>query len=215
MRPLVILRPEPGASATADQARAMGMAVLAIPLFEVVPVEWSAPDPAQYDAIVMTSANAVRHGGAELERLKGLPVLAVGPATAAAARAAGFSVTVIGEGGARDMSLPAGDRLLHLAGREHVALGKATVMPVYEARPIAVPVGIDTIGKCVVAVHSPRAGRRLSDLVSQRSQIAIAAISAAAAEACGAGWKRVDAAHQPNDAALLALAARLCESPAP
>jgi uroporphyrinogen-III synthase len=216
VRPLVILRPEPGASATAGEARAMGMTVLAIPLFEVVPVEWSAPDPSQFDAIVMTSANAVRHGGAELDRLRRLPVLAVGPATAAAARAAGFTVSAIGEGGARNMNLPAGERLLHLAGREHVAIGAATVtIPVYEAIPIATPEGLDGIGKSVVAVHSPRAGRRLGELVTQRSQTLIAAISRAAAEACGPGWKQVHAAHQPSDAALLALAARLCESPAP
>ena len=192
----------------------MGMAVLAIPLFEIVPVPWSAPDPNEFDAIVLTSANAVRHGGAELERLKRLPVLAVGSATAAAARDAGFSVTAIGAGGARDMGLPTEERLLHLAGRDHVASGAARVITVYEAQPIARPAGLDAIGKCVVAIHSPRAGRRLDELVGQRSQIAIAAISTAAAEACGPGWRRVHAAHQPNDAALLALAARLCESPA-
>jgi uroporphyrinogen-III synthase len=214
VRPLVILRPEPGASATAAEARAMGMTVLVVPLFEIVPAAWTAPDPNAFDAIVMTSANAVRHGGAGLRRLKSLPVLAVGPATAAAARAAGLTVTAIGEGGARDLRLPAGQRLLHLAGREHVAIGAATVIPVYEARPIPSPDGLEAIGKCVVAVHSPRAGRRLGELVAKRSQIAIAAISPAAAAACGDGWKRIHAAHQPNDSALLALAARLCESPA-
>ena len=77
------------------------------------------------------------------------------------------------------------------------------------------PAGLDAIDECVVAVHSPRAGRRLGELVDRRSRITIAAISPAAAEACGAGWKRVHAAPQPNDAALLALAARLCESPGP
>jgi uroporphyrinogen-III synthase len=41
----------------------------------------------------------------------------------------------------------------------------------------------------------------------------IAAISPAAAAAVGTGWERVHAAPMPNEAALLALAARLCESP--
>ena len=43
MRPLVILRPEPAATASAEQARAMGLEVVKIPLFEVVPVAWTAP----------------------------------------------------------------------------------------------------------------------------------------------------------------------------
>ena len=50
---------------------------------------------------MLTSANAIRHGGAGLERLRSLPVHAVGEATAAAAREAGFAVAGIGEGGCR------------------------------------------------------------------------------------------------------------------
>jgi uroporphyrinogen-III synthase len=192
----------------------MGLEVRTISLFEVVPLPWTAPDPAPFDAIVMTSANAVRHGGAELERLKSLPVRAVGEATAAAARAAGFDVTAVGEGGVREMRLPDGERLLHIAGREHAYSGAAMTIAAYEARPIKAPAGLEAIEDCVAAVHSPRAGLRLGELVDRRSRIIIAAISPAAAEACGLGWKRVHAAPQPNDEALLALAARLCESPA-
>ena len=213
MRPLVILRPEPGASATADQARAMGLDVRTIPLFEIVPLPWTSPDPTQFDALVVTSANALRHGGAELERLRALPVYAVGAATAAVARASGFDVTAIGEGGVRAMRLPKEERLLHLAGREHAASSAAMTMKVYEARPIEMPDGLDAVHDCVAAIHSPRAGRRLGELLERRSGIVIAAISAAAAEACGTGWKGVHAAPQPNDEALLALAARLCDSP--
>src|SRR5687768_4717475 len=213
MRPLVILRPEPGASATASQARAMGLDALTIPLFEIVPVPWTAPDPAAFDAVVMTSANAVRHGGAELDQLKGLPVRAVGAATATAAREAGFSVTAIGAGGMADMMLPSGERVLHLAGREHVSSGAVMTIPVYEARPIADPAGLDALEDCVIAVHSPRAGRRLAELSASRSRYIIAAISAAAGEACGAGWEQVHSASQPNDEAVLALAARLCDTP--
>ena len=191
----------------------MGLEVRTLPLFEIVPLPWMAPDPAQFDAIVFTSANAVRHGGAELEQLKALPVYAVGAATAAAARAAGFDVTAIGEGGVREMQLPSEQRLLHLAGREHADSGAAMTITVYEARPIEMPDGLDALHDCVAAIHSPRAGRRLGELAERRSGIVIAAISAAAAEACGTGWKGVHAAPQPNDEALLALAARLCESP--
>jgi len=193
----------------------MGLETRIVPLFEIIPLPWAAPDPEEFDALIMTSANAIRHGGTELEGLKPLPVHAVGAATAVAARAAGFIVASIGEGGSRDMALPADERLLHLAGRDHRASGAATTIPVYEARAVEGPGGLDAIGNCVVAVHSPRAGRRLAELVADRSRTAIAAISQAAAEACGPGWKRVHAPPQPSDAALLALAARLCDSPDP
>jgi uroporphyrinogen-III synthase len=47
-----------------------------------------------------------------------------------------------------------------------------------------------------------------------RSTIAIAAISEAAASAVGDGWQSVAAAGQPSDESLLALAAQLCNKPA-
>jgi uroporphyrinogen-III synthase len=45
--------------------------------------------------------------------------------------------------------------------------------------------------------------------------IAIAAISRAAADAAGEGWKSVAVADEPSDDALLALAARLCNNSPP
>lgn len=215
MRPLVLLRPEPGGSRSAARAEAMGLDVSLVPLFVVVPLDWLAPDAAGFDGLVLTSANAVRHAGAELRKLNSLPVHAVGEATADLARAAGFTIASVGAGASRDMALPPGQRLLHLAGRDHRDTGAATTIAVYEARPLDRPAGLEALSGCVVAVHSPRAGRRLAELVADRSSIAIAAISATAAEACGPGWERVEVASQPTDEALLALAARLCESPAP
>ena len=215
MRPLVLLRPEPGGSSSAARAMAIGLDVRLVPLFTIVPLAWAAPDPAQFDALVLTSANALRHAGAELQKLKALPVHAVGEATAALARAAGFTVASVGAGGSGDMDLPPGQRLLHLAGRNHGDTGAASVIPVYEARQIDRPAGLDALRDCVIAVHSPRAGLRLAELVADRSSIAIAAISAAAAEACGVGWERMEVAPKPADDQLLALAARLCESPVP
>jgi uroporphyrinogen-III synthase len=48
--------------------------------------------------------------------------------------------------------------------------------------------------------------------VTARQTTIIAAISSAAAEAAGAGWQKVGVAEQPNEDALLALAARLCKN---
>jgi uroporphyrinogen-III synthase len=190
----------------------MGADVRLMPLFAVVPVPWEAPDPAGFDGLVLTSANAVRHGGEELQKLKSLPVHAVGAATADLARAAGFTVTSVGDGGAERMQMPAGQRLLHLAGRDHRAVAAARTIIVYEVRALDEPPGLPAIADAVFAVHSPRAGARLAELAGDRSRFAIAAISPAAAEACGPGWQCVRAATEPTDEALLALAGRLCES---
>ncbi|MCL6683805.1 uroporphyrinogen-III synthase [Sphingomonas alba] len=211
MKPLVILRPEPGGSRSVARAQALGLEAIHIPLFAVVPIEWQAPHPGDFDAIILTSANTVRHGGEELLKLKSLPVHAVGEATAAIARAAGFIVVSVGEGGSRAMNLPQGQRLLHLTGRDHQTFPGATSIAVYEARTVDEPEGIAELKHCVVAVHSPRAGVRLAELVEDRNKISIAAISQAAADACGPGWQSVHIAAEPNDIALLALAASLCE----
>jgi len=214
MRRLLVLRPESGASATVARARALGLDAVAIPLFEIEPIAWNPPDPAMFDALLLTSANAVRQAGAALETLRGLPVHAVGDATAASARAGGLNVASIGVGGGKELlgSLSPGLRLLHLTGEDRIepATGRHNITPVtvYRARAVARDLGEEA--GSVALVHSPRAGRHFAELVRDRSSIAIAAISSAAADAVGNGWEGVEAAERPDDDALLALAARLC-----
>jgi uroporphyrinogen-III synthase len=210
----VILRPQPGGDATVARARAAGIDALAIPLFEVVPVEWIAPTAADYDALLLTSANAVRHGGQQLAALRELAAYCVGEATAAAAQAAGLTVAGIGAGDAAALieGMPQGLRLLHLAGRNHRALPGVDTIIVYDSAAIDPPPALDALIGGVAMVHSPRAGARLAELVEQRSDIAIAAISPAAAAACGGGWREVQAIAEPVDSALLALAAALCQT---
>lgn len=217
MRRLVILRPEPGASATVERAAAMGFDAVAMALFAVEPVAWEAPDRRRFDALLLTSANAVRHGGAGLERLRGLPAFAVGEATAEAARAAGFEIAGTGAAGVDALlaSIPAGVRLLHPCGEHRAAASEGLAVPVYRSFELPPPDDLRKLAGQTVAVHSPRAGRRLAELVDQagidRATICIAAISAAAAAAAGDGWAIREAAETPNEAALLALAARLCD----
>lgn len=212
MRQLLIVRPEPGAGATLAMAKQMGLDAVAIPLFAVQPIGWDAVEPSDFSGIVATSANAFRHGGEQLETLKGLPVHAVGEATAQAARDAGFTVTTIGESGriALGERLPVG-RMLHLAGADHLPVGSAEAVTVYASRPIEPPPVLDAAG-AVVMVHSPRAGKRLAELVEERASTAIAAISDKAAQACGPGWEHVEVASSPREPALLALAAKLCQN---
>ena len=223
MRRVLVLRPEPGASATVERARQLGLEAEALPLFAVEPVEWAAPDPVTFDALLLTSANAVRHGGDELRRLRGLPVHAVGEATAAAAREAGFDLASSGDAGVERLlaSIEPDQRLLHLSGEDRIdpaaARQSITRVTVYRSHALESP-DLSGAGGSVALIHSPRAARRFSELVSDngvvRRSIAIAAISPAAADAAGSGWESVEAADRPADDALLALAARLCNNPA-
>lgn len=221
MRRLVILRPDPGASATVERAKAIGLDAFTMPLFAVEPVSWEPPEPGNFDALLLTSANAVRHWGAGIEKLRGLPVHAVGEATAAAAREAGFEIASAGTSGVEQLldSIPRDLRLLHLCGEHRVAaLADRAVLAVavYRSAELPAPGDLRRIEGQAVAVHSPRAGRRLSELAGlagvDRSSIRIAAISEAAASAAGAGWNICEAANKPDETALLALAARLCDN---
>jgi len=218
---ILVLRPEPGAGETVQRLRGRGLEAIAAPLFTVEPVAWEPPDPVRFDALLLTSANAVRHGGDRFGEFRGLPVHAVGETTAAAARDAGFDVASSGDGGVDRLlgSIDQRLRLLHLCGTDRREPADApqqiTPVAVYQATAIErpdLPRGEDS----VALIHSPRAAARFAELIAlpDRSSIAIAAISGVAAAAAGDGWKAVEAAAQPSEEALLALAARLCQKSA-
>src|SRR5436853_459962 len=99
MTRVLVLRPEPGATATLAKARAQGLEAVAVPLFNVERVAWELPDASSFDGLLLTSANAVRCGGEKLQELRGLKVYAVGEATAEAARDAGFDIDATGDAG--------------------------------------------------------------------------------------------------------------------
>ena len=219
MRKVFILRPEPGAGVSAEKARALGLDVVVTPIFEVLPVKWIAPDPSGFDGLLLTSANAVRHGGEALEQVKSLPVHAVGEATAAAAREAGFTVRTVGAGNVDELlaTLPADLNLLHLCGfhrRPPVnPRQRITTACAYRAGPAVPPPEFRALSGNVAAVHSTEAARRLAGLVLpvERHRTRLAAISQQAAVAAGLGWQAVAIAVEPSDDAVLALAARLCD----
>lgn len=219
MKKLFLFRPQPAADASADRARALGLDPVVAPLFEIHPVKWIAPDPAGFDGLLLTSANAVRHGGESLEAMRSLPVYAVGEATAQAAREAGFKVKKVGSGNVDDLLaiLPAKLRLMHLCGfhrRPPVSpRQQITTACVYKSKPAVPPAAFRALPDNVGAVHSAEAAKRLAELVLpvERKRIRLAAISQQAAVAAGLGWQAVGIASEPSDDALLALAARLCD----
>jgi uroporphyrinogen-III synthase len=226
---VLVLRPEPGASATAARARALGLEPVVAPLFTVRAVPWEPPDPASVDAVLVTSANAARHGGTALQRFAELPCYAVGEATASAARGAGFRDIRIGRSdGAEAVAAIERDRrrrVLHFCGRHHIPLRSLASIArrvVYDSEAVmSLPApAIDGLAAGAVAlIHSPRAGAVLATLTGRaaldRATIVLAAISPASAKAAGTGWRAVLAAERPRDEALLELAAKLCQNGLP
>ena len=218
---VVVLRPQPGADRTASRAARLGLRAIVSPLFEIDPIAWTPPDAARFDALLLTSGNAARAAGAKLAPYRSLPCYAVGEATAEAAREEGLDPAYICTAGVAcvaDRLAEVGlTRVLHLCGRDHRGLGSAALeveqIPVYAAEAVpdlAAEARRALAGGAVALVHSPRAGARLAELVTERSSTAVAAISSAAAAASGGGWAAKAAAEVPTDSALLELAAKLC-----
>lgn len=220
-RAIAVLRPEPGNRVTATAIEAAGRTAIRLPLFTTGPVAWTPPDPAGFDALLLTSANAIRHGGPQLGALLDLPVHAVGKVTAEAAQRAGFRVAHVGHAGAAELVAEAEAagvrRALLLGGRERM-LGAggvvAEAITVYASEPLAIaPEQAVRLRGAVVLVQSARAGARLAELVApdHRAITAVAAISARAAEAAGTGWRRVEMAADTRPDTLIALALHLAD----
>ncbi|QKR99180.1 uroporphyrinogen-III synthase [Sphingomonas sp. CL5.1] len=218
-RTAIVLRPAPGDARTIARLTALGIPARALPLFAVHPVAWSLPAGA-FDALLITSVNAIRH--AELDGVRGLPVVAVGEASAAAARAAGLDVAIVGASDGMTVVAEAREagfaRLLHLAGYDRIGLPGMTAVTVYRSEALDPPPGALEVARGQVALlHSPRAAGRFAALVDRdgvpRASIRLAALSEAVARAAGAGWGETLAATRPDDASLVALAARLAIDP--
>jgi uroporphyrinogen-III synthase len=210
-RDALVVRPEPGNARTVARLWAGGGAALAWPLFAPAPVAWEIPDVAAHDALLVTSANAVRLGGPGLARLAMLPVVAVGAETAAVATAAGFTVAAVGTGDVA-AALAAGraiglERPLHLAGREHVDSGQPTTI-VYASADVATDAAAFATAAQgrIVLLHSVRAACRVAALIpANRKTVGIAALSAKVLAAAGGGWGVALVADVPTDAALCRL----------
>lgn len=98
---VLVTRPQADAEATARSLRERGFDVMLAPMLRFEPVPFHDEPDARHDAVIITSANAVRAIGPQLagHPMLRLPLFAVGEHTAAAARDAGF----------RDISVSNGD----------------------------------------------------------------------------------------------------------
>src|SRR5689334_15432014 len=126
---VLVTRPQPDSEATLASLRARGIKALPAPMLRFEPLPFHDDHDADYDAVIATSANALRAVDLSGSRLPGLPLFAVGGHTAEAARAAGFTdvITAKGDAGAlRDLvkkrakagQLKPAATLLYLAGAD-------------------------------------------------------------------------------------------------
>jgi len=217
---ILAIRPEPGCTATVEAGLAAGLIVEGHPLFEVRPLAWEPPPEGAVDALLLGSANAVRHSG---PAPRDKPVHAVGEATAAAAEAAGYTVASVGRGDLQSLvdTLAPPLRLLRLTGAEHVPLVapvgiEVETRVVYENVPLPMPEPLaDRLrGGALVLLHSAAAAQHFAAECDRfevpRRAIAVAALAPRIAEAAGQGWSEVRSATEPAEAALLALARDMC-----
>jgi len=233
--PLLILRPEPGATATHAAAATMGLTAERASLFEAGPRAWEPPAPDAFDALLIGSANALRHGGAALEAYRGKPAYCVGPTTARVAQGAGLDVRATGEGGLQTLldtlapGLNHGGRLLRLAGETSVDLTPPTGITliertVYASAPQPLPLAlarlllVETLPAFVVLFHS---GEAAAHFIAETDRLGIARhrihaitigprVTAIAAQS--GGWAALHTAPAPTDVAMLALAAKTCQT---
>jgi uroporphyrinogen-III synthase len=128
---VLLTRPHPDNDASAARLRERGLEVLLAPMLRFEPIAFEDDPAAHHDAVIVTSANALRAISPQLQStgLAELPLFAVGDHTAASARELGFHKVISAEGdasalrqrliaSARAGDLPENSRLLYLAGAD-------------------------------------------------------------------------------------------------
>lgn len=216
---VAITRAMPDAAQTADRVRDRGGEPVIAPLLTIIPCAYDTnTEGAQ--ALVFTSANGVR-AFPDLRGARARIVLAVGEATAEAARAAGFTDVRSADGDvvalaelAKATLDPAKGTLIHIGG-EHVAGDLAGTLQAagfsverriaYAARAAATLPGAYRQPLDLVLFHSARAAETFVALGAPgAAQLTAACLSpAVAAAASQTTWKRLIVAPAPREAALL------------
>lgn len=230
-----VTRAQPGAEATARAVRALGHEALVAPLIETSPLPFDPPDPATYAALAFTSAAGVRAFSARATPRPGTPAWAVGRATAAAVRAAGWTLAGEADGDGRALadllaggSLAPAGRVLAPGAREpafdlaaalSVAGIAADTLAVYATAPVH-PAPPDAVAALhagdldAVLLHSPSAARAL-DAAAPAPPVRIHVL--ALSPAClptARGWL-TQTAPAPRERDLLALLGRSTAASAP
>jgi uroporphyrinogen-III synthase len=216
---VAITRALPEAERTAEKLRTLGGEPVIAPLLEVKDRAFDA-EVGGMQAFLFTSANGVRAAARKIAD-RSRPALAVGDATARAARDAGFADVRSAGGDVTALSAlanasldPKGGTLLYCSGADVaadlvgwlIAAGfTATRRIVYEARVVAALPAIYSQPFDIIAFHSARAARAFAAFGAPNAgRMSAACISDAVAAAAGAKvkWARVIVASAPQDEAL-------------
>jgi len=123
---ILVTRPQPGSLQTAVALKERGHEPIMAPLFEIEILSEVDPDAGPWNAILLTSANALGGlaGVVVREAWRGVPVFTVGDRTAKAARDRGFTDIASAGGDVDDLAdlvatrLKPPARLLYLVGQE-------------------------------------------------------------------------------------------------
>jgi len=122
---ILVTRPQPGAEQTARALRERGHEPIVAPLLQIEILAEIDPDTGSWDAILLTSANALCGIGKFASHSeRDVPIFAVGDATAKAARDNGFTNVTSAGGTLNDLinlvasRLKPPARLLYVAGEE-------------------------------------------------------------------------------------------------
>ncbi len=239
---LLITRPTDDAEPLTRLLRGMGFECLVEPMLTIVHEPGPAPDLTGVQALLMTSANGARAFASRSSERR-LPVLAVGNATAQAARQAGFAQVDSAGGDVDDLSRlvrarldPVAGVLLHVAG-SRVAGDLATQLAdagfayrreaLYRAETAqglsAATIAVMTAGIIHgVLFFSPRTAATFVRLLDKAGVMAMVArmdafcLSPAVAEATRpAPWRRSMVAERPDqDSLLLTVQAAVSDEPA-
>ncbi len=235
---VLVTRPEADAAPIAAELAARGHTVVIEPLLTIVPQPDAVVDLSDVQALALTSANGARVLARRTAR-RDLPVFAVGDATAAAARSAGFVEVesadgdVVGLAGLIASRLdPGAGAVFHPAARHLAgdlkgrleAMGFAVRRVVlYESEPTqALSRATDAAlrgGRIDAAVFfSPRTGRTFVRLLAESRltavcgrMIAVCLSDAVAEDIKRLPWRALHIAARPTQAALLDSLAALDE----
>jgi len=224
---VLVTRPAEDGAETAARLRAMGHEPLLAPLLETQFFDMPAPALEDVQAILATSANGVR-AFARLCARRDLPLFAVGPQTADAAGAAGFTHIRNADGDARALAdatarwtTPDKGTLLHVSGEQGSGtlaetltthgfqLRKAVLYRVDAASRLPADVQSALAAGALDAAlfFSPRSARafaRLAEGFSVHGMIAACIIAATAQGLAPLAFASLRIAERPNQDALLA-----------
>lgn len=227
---MLVTRPEPGAAQTAERLNALGHEALVVPLSKVETVNAPVPDVAGFDAVAVTSANALGSASTELLRaIAPLRCFAVGDRTAGAARAAGFENVLSAGGDVDDLAaligseLMAGGHVLYITGERRrpvletkLANAGFSVTPLETYRIAAVPLDaaareiLTSLGPIdAVLVYSRYGAELLAGFLGDREDMRILCMSRQVAEGLSHSLRKsAEIASASTEDALIALLGR-------